>query len=298
MRIGVDLGGTKIEGIILDADGRLVEKYRVATPQDDYQAIVATTSKLISDLQSAAPEQLTVGVGTPGALALPDQVMKNCNSICLNGKPLKKDLERQLGYAIKMANDADCFALSEAIHGAARDAATVFGVIIGTGTGGGIVIDKKLLSGPNGIAGEWGHNAVPLSMVELTTEDRQCYCGRMNCIETYLQGRGLARTHYERHQENLTAQQISQQAASGDEACIDTVDIYCHQLARCLATVVNLIDPEMIVLGGGLSNIHQLYQRVPEYMHKYVFNDRLQTKLTPAKFGDASGARGAACLYC
>jgi len=296
MRIGVDLGGTKIEGIVLDETGVLVEKIRIPTPTDDYQNIVDVSCRLIETLQSKTVDRLLVGIGTPGALTLPDEVMKNCNSICLNGMPLKRDVEKKLGYKVSMANDADCFALSEATFGAGQADNSVFGVIIGTGTGGGIVIDKKPLSGPNRIAGEWGHNAIPSSMQDLVNADRECYCGRINCIETFLQGRGLALTHFEQNHQTMSAQDIAQQADNGNEACAKTIDIYCQQLARCLATIVNVIDPDIIVLGGGLSNIQQLYDKVPVYMLPYVFNDSLRTKLARPVFGDASGARGAACL--
>jgi predicted NBD/HSP70 family sugar kinase len=230
-------------------------------------------------------------------LTTPEGVLKNCNSICLNGQPLKKDIEQALGYEIRMENDANCFTLSEALYGSAKKANTVFGVILGTGTGGGIVINKQLLTGPNAIAGEWGHNCLPSSTRGLIDSDRTCYCGRRNCIETVLSGRGLKQTFCERYEQDLEAAQIAQMAAAGDQDCIDCIQLYCQQLASCLATVVNILDPDMIVLGGGLSNIDELYQSVPIFMQEFVFTDDMLTKLSAPGFGDASGARGAACLW-
>ena len=297
MRIGLDLGGTKIEGVILDREGIVVEKIRIDTPRDDYKKILESLCQVVNNLQSMATDSLTVGIGTPGALSTSTAIMKNSNSVCLNGHPLKADIEEQLGYAVRIENDANCFTLSEALHGAARHARTVFGVILGTGTGGGIVIEKNLLSGPNSIAGEWGHNSLPGSAMKVHRSDRQCYCGRENCIETFLSGRGLVQTHLELHGANLPAEEIAGRASEGDEFCETSINIYCQQLAHCLATIVNVIDPHMIVLGGGLSNIQMLYQVVREYLEPIVFTDKLLTQISPPAFGDASGARGAACLW-
>ena len=297
MRIGVDLGGTKIEGIILSDDGSVAEKVRVDTPSDNYSETVGALCKVTQQLQTFSSERLTVGVGTPGALSMPAGVMKNSNSICLNGQALKKDIEERLGHDIRMENDANCFALSEACYGSAKTVATVFGVIIGTGTGGGIVINRRLLTGANSIAGEWGHNCVPASVRELFDADRRCYCGRLNCIETVLSGRGLKQTFQEKFGGEGEAVTIPQLARRGERAAIECLQLYGQQLARCLATVVNVMDPDMIVLGGGLSNIAELYSSVPEQMQDFVFTDTLLTKLSPPNFGDASGARGAACLW-
>lgn len=297
MRIGIDLGGTKIEGIVLSPTGEVIEKQRLPTPQDSYDAIVATLCDVVESLQSRAPKRLTVGIGTPGALALPAATMKNCNSIQLNGRPLRKDIEDRLGYTVRLENDANCFTLSEAHFGSARDARIVFGVILGTGTGGGIVIDKQLLNGPNRIAGEWGHNSLPSSARELICADRECYCGRMNCIETVLSGRGLVATFQERFAGHVSAADIAQRADAGDADATACLTIYCKQLARCLATVINIIDPDVVVLGGGLSNIARLYTDVPASLQPFVFTDQLLTRLVPPAFGDASGARGAACLW-
>ena len=302
MRIGVDLGGTKIEGILLSPSGEVVEKIRVDTPAQKYLDTVDALCDVISQLQQLSPsKKCSVGIGTPGALSPSNEqgveVMKNCNSICLNGEPLKVDIEKRLGYEIRIENDANCFALSEACYGAALSARTVFGVILGTGTGGGIVIDRQLHTGPNRIAGEWGHNCIPSSVRELIAQDRQCYCGRKNCNETVLSGRGLRQSHLERTGTELEATEIARLATSGDVEAGETIQTYCKQLARALSTVVNLMDPDMIVLGGGLSNISQLYAQVPSLMAEHVFTDNMLTKLLAPKFGDASGAIGAACLW-
>jgi fructokinase len=302
MRIGVDLGGTKIEGILLSPSGEVAEKIRVDTPAKKYLETVDALCEVIEQLQQLSPsKKCSVGIGTPGALFPPNEhgleLMKNCNSICLNGEPLKIDIENRLGYETRIENDANCFVLSEACYGAAISARTVFGVILGTGTGGGIVIDKQLHTGPNRIAGEWGHNCIPSSVRELITQDRQCYCGRMNCNETVLSGRGLKQSHLESTETELEATEIARLANSGDSESGETIQTYCKQLARCLSTVVNLIDPDMIVLGGGLSNISQLYEQVPSLLKEHVFTDNMLTMLCAPQFGDASGAIGAACLW-
>ena len=302
MRIGVDLGGTKIEGILLSSIGEVAKKIRVDTPTKNYLGTVDALCEVINQLQDLSPsKKCSVGIGTPGTLFYSDEhrleLMKNCNSTCLNGKPLKIDIEKRLGYAIRLENDANCFALSEAHYGAAMSARTVFGVILGTGTGGGIVIDKQLHTGPNRIAGEWGHNCIPSSVRELVAKDRECYCGRKNCNETVLSGRGLKQSHFERTGTGLEAFEIAGLATSGEIDASETIQIYCKQLARCLATVVNLIDPDMIVLGGGLSNISQLYAQLPSLMEEHVFTENMLTTISAPKFGDASGAIGAACLW-
>jgi len=302
MRIGIDLGGTKIEGILLSPVGEVVEKIRVDTPAKKYSKTVNALCGVVDRLQELSPsKKCSVGIGTPGALSpaneQDEELMKNCNSICLNGKPLKADIEKRLGYAVRMENDANCFVLSEACYGAAQSVRTVFGVIIGTGTGGGIVIDKQLHTGPNRIAGEWGHNCIPSSVRELFAEDRLCYCGRKNCIETVLSGRGLKQSYFESSGIELESKEIAQLSINGDSKAEAALQTYCAQLARCLSTVVNLIDPDMIVLGGGLSNISQLYELVPRLMAEHVFTENMRTILAAPKFGDASGAIGAACLW-
>jgi len=296
MRIGIDLGGTKIEGIILDQSGVVLEKIRIPTPGQEYNQILDAITAVVSELQSRAASKLSVGIGTPGSLNLTSNTMKNCNSISLNGQSLKTDIETKLGYEIRLENDANCFALSEAHHGAGSGAYSVFGAILGTGTGGGIVINQELLTGPNSIAGEWGHNPVPGSVLQLMGDERKCYCGRLNCIETVLSGSGMSQTHKERTKQSLSAIEITK-AAPSDASARETLEIYCAQLAQCLSTVVNLLDPDVIVLGGGLSNIPLLYERVPAQMSDYVFNEAMTARLSPPSFGDASGARGAACLW-
>ena len=302
MRIGVDLGGTKIEGILLSPSGEIEEKIRVNTPAKDYLKTVDELCKVIDRLQRLSlSKKCSVGIGSPGVLSPSNEyglkLMKNCNSICLNDKPLKVDIEKRLGYAIRIENDANCFALSEACYGAAMSARTVFGAILGTGTGGGIVIDKQLHTGPSGIAGEWGHNCIPSSVRELITRDRRCYCGRKNCNETVLSGRGLKQSHLEKTGFELEPFEIARLAAAGDADASRTIHTYCKQLALCLSIVVNVLDPDVIVLGGGLSNITQLYARVPSLMNEHVFTDNMLTILAAPKFGDASGAIGAACLW-
>lgn len=297
MRIGIDLGGTKIEGIILAPDYSVLECQRVATPIDDYTQTVHAVCALVEQLQSKANRKLSVGIGTPGTLSPLSGTMKNCNSTCLNGMSLKDDIEASLGYPVRLENDANCFALSEALQGSGQTYRSVFGVIIGTGTGGGFVFDKSLVTGPNSICGEWGHNSLPATARHLIGEDRACYCGRVNCVETVLSGGGLGQTHYELSGERLSAEAIARQAQQQDRQAMQSIDRYCAQLAACLATVINILDPHAIVLGGGLSNIERIYQQVPDYLPEYVFSDQLLTKLLPPKFGDASGARGAACLW-
>jgi predicted NBD/HSP70 family sugar kinase len=297
MRIGIDLGGTKIEGIVLADNGDVAKKIRLSTPGTNYQAIVDSVCELIKALQQQAVTRMSVGVGSPGALAKTTGLMKNCNSICLNHQPLQQDIESILGYGIKLENDANCFALSEAHYGSARQAKSMFGVIIGTGTGGGIVINGELVTGPNSIAGEWGHNSLPSNARHLIGDDRLCYCGRKNCIETVLSGRGLTATHLERTGISVDAVDIAKGAEAKDQDCSESIAIYSKQLASCLTTVVNLIDPEIIVLGGGLSNIQSLYESVIQDMDGLVFTDKIETTISPPSFGDASGARGAACLW-
>jgi predicted NBD/HSP70 family sugar kinase len=297
MRIGIDLGGTKIEGIVLADSGDVVKKIRVSTPGTDYQATISSVCGVIKELQHQSKTRMTVGIGSPGALAKATGLMKNCNSICLNNQPLQHDIEAILGYDIKLENDANCFALSEAHYGSANQARSMFGVIIGTGTGGGIVINRELVTGPNSIAGEWGHNSLPSNARHLIGDDRLCYCGRKNCIETVLSGRGLGATHLERTGTAAPAVDIAAGAEAEEQDCLDSISIYSKQLASCLTTVVNLIDPEIIVLGGGLSNIQSLYESVIQDMDGLVFTDKIETKISRPSFGDASGARGAACLW-
>lgn len=296
LRIGIDLGGTKIEGIVLADNGEVRQRLRVPTPQGDYDATVATVVAVIRQLDAAVGVQPAVGIGTPGAVSTLTGTMKNCNSTCLNGRPLREDLIARLGREVRIANDADCLALSEASDGAGQGAATVFAAILGTGVGGGIVVEGRLLRGANGIAGEWGHNPLPGLGDHFEDERRACYCGRCNCIETYLSGPGLSATHRRLGGATRAAVDIAARADGGEALAAAALDRYQRQLAAALAMVINLLDPEVVVLGGGLSNLPSLYRRVPQLWGEFVFSDSVRTRLVPAHFGDASGVRGAARL--
>jgi fructokinase len=283
MRIGVDLGGTKIEAIALDGPREVLRK-RVATPRGDYAATIAAVAALVGEAGHG-----TVGVGIPGALSRVTGLVKNANSTWLIGKPLKDDLERALGREVRLENDANCFALSEAVDGAGQGAAVVFGVILGTGVGGGIVAHGRLLTGPNAIAGEWGHNPLPAP----TAQDLPlpaCYCGRAGCIETYLSGPGLSREH-----EALTGSRLGAEEIASLQG--ESLRRYEERLARALASVINVLDPDVIVLGGGMSNVERLYTEVPRLWSKYVFSDQVATRLVRNVHGDSSGVRGAAWLW-
>jgi fructokinase len=283
-RIGIDLGGTKIEALALDAAGRDVFRKRIATPRGDYAATIAAVSSLVKEIGAGS-----VGVGIPGALSRATGLVKNANSTWLIGKPLKEDLEAALGREVRIENDANCFALSEAIDGAGKGAAVVFGVILGTGVGGGIVVDGKVLSGANAIAGEWGHNPLPLPRPE-DLPLPACYCGRAGCIETYLSGPGLSRDHERTTGKRLSSEEI---ASLGDQS----LERYVERLARALAALINVLDPDVIVLGGGMSNVERLYTEVPALWGRYVFSDRVATRLARPVHGDSSGVRGAAWLW-
>ncbi len=292
MRIGIDLGGSKIEGAVMDDTGQLRERLRVPTPQGDYQATLQAIAQLVENLESTTAKGQSIGICTPGAISPANHLLRNANSVCLNGQPVLEDLQQILQRPVRIANDADCFALSEASDGAAAQAHTVFGVIIGTGVGVGIVINGELLSGPNAIAGEWGHNPLPWP-IENETPGPDCYCGKQGCIETYLSGPGLSKDHGG----NLTVRQIVKLDQQGHEGAQATMQRYYDRMARALASVINVLDPDIIVLGGGLSNIKRLYQTVPELLTRYVFSDVVRTCLMPPKYGDSSGVRGAAWLW-
>lgn len=297
MRFGIDLGGTKIEIIALSEHGEVKLRRRVPTPQGDYTATVLAISALVLGAEQELKVLGTVGVATPGALSLATGLIKNANSTCLNGRPLKQDLEEALQREVRLANDANCLALSEAHDGAAAGAASVFGVILGTGVGGGIVIDGKVLNGANSIAGEWGHNPLPLPQaIDLPLP--ACYCGRSGCIETYLSGPGWQAEHERITGLPLSPVEIVEQAEGNDGQCAQaSVERYERRLARALAGVINLLDPEVIVLGGGLSNISRFYHNVPRIWGGWVFSDVIVTRLVPPLHGDSSGVRGAAWLW-
>jgi fructokinase len=295
VRIGIDLGGTKIEAIALDANGRERFRHRVPTPRGNYVATVEAVVSLVA-LGEAVVGSSTVGVGMPGVVSLATGLVKNANSTWLNGRPLSEDLSARLGRPVRLANDANCFALSEATDGAAAGLPVVFGVILGTGVGGGLVVNGRVVTGANAIAGEWGHNPLPWPEAG-EWPGPPCYCGRTGCIETLLSGPGLARDHQGRTGRELDAAGIVAAAAAGDEDARESVATYERRLARGLASVVNVFDPDAIVLGGGVSNIARLYERVPRLWTGFVFSDAIVTRLVRAVHCDSSGVRGAAWLW-
>lgn len=296
IRLGIDLGGTKTEIIALDERRTPILRRREPTPAHDYDATLALIARLVREAETAIGKRGSVGIGTPGALSPGAQHVRNSNSTCLNGRPIKDDLERLIGREIRIANDANCFALSEATDGAARGAAIVFGVILGTGVGGGIAVAGQVLEGANAIAGEWGHNPLPWPEgPELPGPP--CYCGKNGCIETFLAGPGLARDHEAASGEKCAADEIAGRAAAGDAIASDTMARYEQRLARALGAVINVLDPHVIVLGGGLSNIERLYANVPKLWARWVFSDEVRTRLVPNFYGDSSGVRGAALLW-
>lgn len=296
MRIGIDLGGTKIEAIALDPAGRELVRERRPTPADDYAGTLEAIHALHTYIEQQLGTSCSLGIGTPGSLSPATGLMRNANSTCLNGKPLLEDLRHLLQRPIRMANDADCFALSEAIDGAGATDSSVFGVIIGTGTGGGIVINKQLVAGTNAIAGEWGHNPLPWPKTgELPGPE--CYCGKQGCIETFLSGPGLEADYCKRSGQSAPAGHIAKLADQGD-AIAETIMLdYEDRMARSLASIINILDPAAIVLGGGLSNIRRLYANVPSLWQRYIFSDTVRTRLLPPIHGDSSGVRGAAWLW-
>lgn len=293
--MGVDLGGTKIELIALDHQGNEHWRQRVATPQGDYAGTIEAIAGLVLGAETALGGRGRVGVGTPGAISPVTGRLRNSNSTCLNGRPLREDLETRLQRPVRLANDANCFALSEATDGAAAGAECVFGVILGTGVGGGIVVRGQVLTGPNAIAGEWGHNPLPWPQAD-ELPGPACYCGKAGCIETWLSGPGLAADHQRVTGHALNAQTIAAMAVAGDASCVDTLRRHSDRLARSLAQVINILDPDCIVLGGGLSRLAHVYEQVPAVWGRYVFSDCVRTRLVAPQFGDSSGVRGAAWL--
>ncbi|HSD97104.1 MAG TPA: ROK family protein [Sulfuricaulis sp.] len=317
LRIGIDLGGTKTEGIVINEAGKMLYCERCPTPQDrGYRAILKTIHTLVLDLEKKAGQSCRVGIGTPGAISTRTGCLKNSNTICLNGKPIKDDLERILARPIRLANDANCFALSEALDGAGQGTGVVFGVILGTGVGGGIVINGQLIEGLQHIAGEWGHNFLGKEIGRasvrpegandrdvashnvLEPDEPLCYCGRYGCVETYLSGPGLARD-YAAHggDPSLDAKQIVTHAAQGDALAEAAMQRYLDRFGRALSVVINILDPDVVVLGGGMSNIARLYTEGRARVEQYVFNDELRTQILPHVHGDSSGVRGAAQLW-
>jgi len=309
-RIGVDLGGTKIEAALMAADGHVIRRTRRPTPAGDYPATLTLVADLVKELEAGHGSACRVGIGHPGAVSPATGLIKNANSTCLLGQDLKTDLEARLGREIRLANDADCFALSEAVDGAAAGTSPVFGVILGTGVGGGVVVDGKLLHGPNAIAGEWGHNPLPGGTGD-ELPGPPCYCGRHGCIETFLSGPGLLADHLRATTSTdgpagepaasaatpASAEEVVALAAGGDREAGDSLRRHELRLARALASVINIIDPQVIVLGGGLSKIDSLYDNVPRLWSPFIFSDHVATRLVPPRHGDAGGVRGAAWLW-
>jgi fructokinase len=295
-RIGIDLGGTKIEALAIDPAGVIHGRRRIATPVGDYDGTIAGIAGLAAAIESELGATASVGIGIPGTIVAETGLVKNANSTWLNRRPLGRDVEAALGRPVRFANDANCFALSEAIDGAAAGCATVFGVILGTGVGGGIVIGGRLLVGVNAIAGEWGHNPLPAPQPD-ELPGTLCYCGRRGCIETFLSGPGLAADHRLHGGQDLAGSEIAAGAAAGDPQCRASLDRYADRLARALASVINLIDPDAIVLGGGLSALDFLYDEVPRRWGRHIFSDTVATRLSAPRHGDASGVRGAAWLW-
>ncbi len=296
MRIGVDLGGTKIEAVALDDQGTMLTRRRVPTPQHDYDGTVVAIAALVEAIEKERAERGSVGVGMPGALSPATGLVKNANSTWLIGQPLDRDLSARLERPVRFANDANCFALSEAVDGAAAGARVVFGVIVGTGTGGGVVVDRKVLTGPNAIAGEWGHNPLPWPR-EGEWPGPPCYCGKTGCLETFLSGPGLARDYREATGEDAAGPEIVARAEAGEEAAGASLERYEDRMARALTVVLNIVDPDVVVLGGGMSQIGRLYDAVPRLWQEWAFSDRVDTVLRPPVHGDSSGVRGAAWLW-
>jgi len=296
LRLGIDLGGTKIEIVALDARGGLLLRRRIPTPQGDYRATLAAVASLVRAAEQELGAEGSVGIGTPGSISRATGLLRGCNSVCLNGQPLRRDLEGLLGREVRITNDANCFALSEASDGAAAGADVVFGAILGTGVGAGIVVRGRVLDGPNAIAGEWGHNPLPWPKDD-ERPGPPCFCGKSGCIETFVSGPGLEGDFLRATGARAKSPDIVARAASGETPCVRALERYEERLARALAHVINLLDPDVIVVGGGMSNIAQLYANVPQRWSAWVFSDRVDTRLLRNAHGDSSGVRGAAWLW-
>ncbi len=293
--LGIDLGGTKTEIVVLDIARQPVYRKRVPTPAHRYADVIEMIVQLVGAAEAELGSVTRVGVGIPGAISPLTGQLRNSNTRCLNGQPLREDLERQLRRAVRIENDANCFVLSEAVNGAGSGYPVVFGAIVGTGTGGGIAVDGRLINGPHSISGEWGHNPLPWRRPDDGETD--CYCGKSSCIETYLSGPGLAKNFHARFARDLRSEEIIQAARQGDAECAAMLRTYHDQMARALAHVINLLDPHTIILGGGMSNVDSIYREVPRLLASYVFSDSVETPILPAAHGDASGVFGAAMLW-
>ena len=296
LRIGLDLGGSKIEGILLSREATELARYRIATPREDYAATIAAIVDLRARLVQGTTSDASIGVAVPGSISPHTGLMQNANSTWLNGRPFDRDLEVALAAPVRLANDANCFALSEASDGAAENAHTVFGVILGTGCGGGLVVNGRLLDGPRGIGGEWGHNPLPW-MTPDEYPGPSCWCGRKGCLETWVSGPGMTADHATMTGETHTAAEIAARAKAGNAAAMATLSRHADRLARGLAHVVNVVDPDVLVLGGGLSQLSHLYQLLPQLIGPHIFADHGSVAIKAPQWGDASGSRGAACLW-
>jgi fructokinase len=296
LRIGIDLGGTKIEAIALADDGKALLRRRVPTPAGDYRAILDAVASLVAATEKELGRDGSIGIACPGAISATTGLIKNSNTTVLIGKPLDRDLATRLGQPVRLENDANCFTLSEAVDGAGTHGRVVFGVILGTGVGGGIVIDRQLVTGHNRVAGEWGHNPLPWPRPD-EFPGAQCYCGKSGCIETFLSGSGIARDYCARTGKRLAAEQIVEAAGTGDGEAQKSLEAFRDRLARGLAAVVNMLDPDVIVIGGGLSNIMPLYTALPALVARHAFSDTIDTPIVRAAHGDSSGVRGAAWLW-
>lgn len=297
LRIGLDLGGTKIEGLLMGPDDSELARRRVLAPRDDYAATLRVLCDLVGALEAGAAGMATVGVGTPGSLSPSTGLLQNANSTWLNGRPFDVDLAAALGRPVRVVNDANCFALSEAADGAGAGAGTVLGVILGTGCGGAIVVRGAIIDGPRGTGGEWGHNPLPWPTDEEALNATSCWCGRKSCMETWVSGPALAADHRRSTGLSLTAEEVAQLAGQGDPAARATMERHASRLARGLATVTNIVDPDVIVLGGGLSRLAHIYDTLPRLMKPFIFADDPQVVIRPPRWGDASGTRGAARLW-
>jgi fructokinase len=296
VRIGVDLGGTKIEIIALDDNCATVLRRRVPTPAGDHCSTIRAIAELVRSAQSQIGSLASVGIATPGALSPQTGLLRNSNSVVLNGRPLDRDIADALGQPVRLENDANCLAISEAVDGAGAGCRVVFGAILGTGVGGGIVIEKQILTGLNRIGGEWGHNPLPW-VTETERPGYRCYCGKHGCIETFLSGAGLAREYFSLSQKESPAEQIAAAEEAGEPYAVRSLAMYKHRLARSLAALVNILDPDVIVLGGGISNINTVYDELPELIGRHAFSDEIRTRVVRAAHGDSSGVRGAAWLW-
>lgn len=296
MRIGIDLGGTKIEALAIDSQGRELTRHRIDTPREDYEATIAAMAGLVLRIEQETGKTGAVGAGIPGSVSSLTGMVKNANSTWLNGKPLDRDLSLALNREVRVANDANCLAVSEATDGAAAGKRVVFGVILGTGCGGGVAIDGRLHTGPNGVGGEWGHNPLPWTRGD-ELPGPECYCGQRGCLETWISGTGVSQDHKRVAGREQTTHQIMEAYKAGDPDAVATVERFVDRLTRGLAHIINMLDPDIFVFGGGLSKVEYLYREIPERLPRYVFGREAATPIVPARYGDSSGVRGAAWLW-